>query len=691
MSINRVPGRGNRVPRLATLVLALSAPAVAGAAEADADASGGLPEIIVYGRGINLLGVADSGSQGVVGYKDFQNRPLARVGELLETIPGFIATQHSGEGKANQYFLRGFNLDHGTDFAGFVDGVPVNMRSHGHGQGYMDFNFMIPELVERIDFRKGPYYADVGDFSAAGTANFTTYDTLPAPFVDLTVGQFGYVRGVAAGSTEIGGGSLLVAGLAAYNDGPWVLNSDLHAYHGLLKYSQGSGDRRWGVQFGGYTSRWNSTDQVPQRAIDSGLIDRLGNIDDTLGGQTTRLWAAADATLGTASFSAYAVNYKFRLTSNFTYFLNDPVNGDQFQQVDRRNIYGGKLAKYWQVNLAGLPTVLTIGGDTRYDNIGTVGLYHSIAGVRAATVRQDSVREFSIAGYVQAAVHLTPNLRAVVAVRGDHYGYRVNSSIPENSGTGTQTIASPKVTLAWRVAEPVELYANYGSGFHSNDARGAAISIDPNTLEPAAPVELLVRARGGEVGARYNAGRFNATLVGFLLDLDSELLFTGDGGTTEPNPASRRYGAEFAGFWRPTDALTLDLSAAWTHARFRGVEAGQDRIPNAVTSVLSAGGSYDFGKGFTSTLRVRHFSSAPLIEDGSRFSQPTTIVNLGGYYTRGRLRLALDLYNLFDAHDADITYFYASRLPGEPAEGIDDYHIHPVEPRQLRGSVRVSF
>lgn len=672
---------------LLVLLCALPLATAAEAADADTDTA----EIIVWGRGINLIGVAQSGSQGVLGYRDLELRPLARTGELLEAIPGMIATQHSGEGKANQYFLRGFNLDHGTDFAGFVDAVPVNMRSHGHGQGYMDFNFVIPELVERIDYRKGPYYADVGDFNAAGTANMTTNSALPAPFVDVTLGQYGYLRGVAAASFDAGGGTLLLGALAATSNGPWVLDTDLGQFSGLLKYTHGDGDALWGVQLGGYTARWNSTDQVPKRAVDSGVIDRLGYIDPDLGGQTTRLWAAANASFGGFAGTAYVVDYKFKLTSNFTYFLDDPVNGDQFQQVDRRTLYGGTAAYGWDVRLGNVPTRLTLGAELRYDDIGTVGLYHSVAGKRTGTVRQDSVDEFSAAVFAQGDFTLSPTLRAMLALRGDHYGYNVISSIDANSGSSIQTMWSPKATLAWRVADGVELYANYGAGFHSNDARGAAINIDPNTLEPADPVDLLVRARGAELGARVAQGRFNATLVGFWLHLDSELLFTGDGGTTEPNPASRRYGVEFSGFWRATDALTLDLSVAATNARFSGVAPSEDRIPNAITNVVGAGATWDFGHGLTSTLRVRHFGKAPLIEDGSAWSQPTTIFNLGGYWTTGRLRLGLDVYNLFDSHAADITYFYASRLPGEPAEGIDDLHIHPVEPRQLRATVRVSF
>jgi outer membrane receptor protein involved in Fe transport len=670
----------------AVLVAGLASSSVA-RAENNVDAEPA-PEIIVFGRAIDLIGITSAGSSGVVGYRDFDLRPILRTGEMLETIPGLIATQHSGEGKANQYFLRGFNLDHGTDFATFVDGVPANMRSHGHGQGYTDLNFIIPELVERIDYRKGPYHADVGDFSAAGTAAFKTWDRLAAPIAEVTVGQFGYVRAVAAGSVDLGAGAVLAGGSATLDNGPWVLDSNLQQYSGLLKYSQGSGDQRFAIQAGGYDGRWNATDQVPERAIASGLIDRFGFIDPDLGGKATRLWLSADGQFGGTRFNAYAVDSKFKLTSNFAYFLDDPVDGDQFQQVDRRQLYGGALSHSWAVSPA---LMLKLGSDMRYDDIGTVGLYRSVAGVQSRIVREDQVKQFSIAGFAEAEVALTPRLRAIGGLRVDHFGYDVSSSIAVNSGTGTQDIVSPKFALAWRATDDVELYANYGGGYHSNDARGAAIRVDPNTLDTADPVDLLVRARGAEIGARLASGAFNATLVGFWLGLDSELLFVGDGGTTEPNAASRRFGVEFAGFWRPSEALVVDLSAAWTDARFSDVAAGENRIPGAVPFVLAGGVTWHLTEALATTVRLRHLGPAPLIEDNSVSSDATTLVNLGGYYTWGRVRFGIDIYNLFDTKAPDISYFYASRLSGEPANGIEDRHLHPAEPRQVRATVKVSF
>ncbi|MET0252024.1 MAG: TonB-dependent receptor [Novosphingobium sp.] len=646
--------------------------------------------IVVYGRALPQIGTAVSGSQGVVGYRDFENRPLSRVGELVENVPGVIATQHSGTGKANQYFLRGFNLDHGTDFAGFVDGVPINMRSHGHGQGYLDLNFLIPEVVERIDYRKGPYFADVGDFSAAGTVAFTTARTLPT-VAEATAGSYGYYRALAAGSTEVGGSDLLVALDGTLSNGPWDLDEDLRKVNGFAKLSHGTAAAGWSAALTAYHADWNSTDQVPVRAIRSRQIGRFGNIDPFLGGRTTRVGLTANGASGPTDWTAYALYYDFRLTSNFTYFLNDPVNGDEFQQRDRRGVFGGRVKHRIDTALGRLPLAITFGAEGRYDRVGRIGLYASVAGVRSATVRQDRIDEYSGALFGEAALALTPRLRAVLGMRGDLYGYDVAADLAANSGNGSDALIAPKAALAWRATDSLELYANYGESFHSNDVRGATIRVDPVTGAPADRVGVLVRARGAELGARVETGNLTASLVAYYLTLGSELVFVGDGGSTEPNDASRRFGGEATLFWRPLPWLAFDASGALTRTRFRGAPAGQDRIPNAVSEVLSAGATVDLPGGLSGSLRLRHFGPAPLIEDNSARSQATTLVNLGGYYRFGRARVGVDVLNLFDARDADITYFYASRLPGEPAAGVEDTHIHPVEPRQVRVSLRYSW
>jgi len=647
-------------------------------------------ELYIFGRAIDLIGSARSGSEGIVGYRDFERRPLLRVGELVEVIPGLVATQHSGTGKANQYFLRGFNLDHGTDFAASIDGAPINFRTHGHGQGYLDLNFIIPELTEQIAFRKGPYTADVGDFSAAGSADFKTYDALPQSILQANVGEFGFRRGLAAASVEAAGGSLLVAGEAVFNDSPFVLDENLEKYNAFLKYARRGGVADWSAALSFYDSQWTSTDQIPLRAIESGAVSRLGFIDPDLGGETTRAAFTGEASIGRLDLSAYALYYDFALFSNFTYFANDPVNGDEFEQRDERVTAGGAAVYAQPFDLGGRALTLRAGGDLRYDDIFNLGLFNTVGRERIGTVRDDAVSELSLGAFLDAEIALTDRLRASAGVRGDVYRYDVASSIDVNSGDGSDAIFTPKAGLAWRIADPVELYANYGQGFHSNDVRGAAIAVDPVTGEPVDPVDVLVRAEGAEIGARVETGALNASLVGFWLELDSELVFVGDAGTTEPNAGSRRFGVEFNAFWRPVSWLALDASAAFTDARFAGAPPGEARIPQAVENVFGAGAVVEASEALTATLRLRRFGEAPLIEDGSVFSEPTTVVNLGLYYELGPALLSLDVLNLFDSRDADITYFFESRLPGEPAP-VEDIHLHPVEPRQVRGGIRLAF
>ena len=462
-------------------------------------------EVVVYGRALELIDEAKAASQGVVGYADFETRPLSRAGELVEVIPGVIATQHSGTGKANQFFMRGFNLDHGTDFSASIDGTPINMRTHGHGQGYLDLNFIIPEIVERVEYRKGPYFADSGDFSAAGSAAFVTYDALEENFAELSIGEYGYVRAVTGASTEFKGGNLLVAAEGQFSDGPWKLDEDLEKFNGLIKYSQDSDESYYRISLWGYDASWTSTDQVPLRAVESGLIDRFGFIDPDVGGETTRFGVSVDGSWqrgeSKTALHTYAVSYDFTLWSNFTYFLDDPVNGDEFEQRDKRWVYGASLTHEQPIFSEKSKTSIRLGADVRYDDIDEIGLYKSAARQRLSAVRQDEVEELSLSVFAEIETQLTDGLKATVGLRGDYYDVDVNAvSLPVNSGSADDTLFSPSVALAWRATDELEFYANYGRGFHSNDARGATISLDPVSLAAVRPSRYPRRSRGRRAG-----------------------------------------------------------------------------------------------------------------------------------------------------------------------------------------------
>lgn len=645
--------------------------------------------IVVYGRAEQLIGTVNSASDGVVGYDDFTTRPMLRVGELVEVIPGMVATQHSGTGKANQYFLRGFNLDHGTDFLATIEGMPINLPTHGHGHGYLDMNFIIPEVVSTVEYKKGPYAVDVGDFSSAGSTNFNIYDRFDENFAELSVGQHGYYRFVTGNSVEVGAGDLMFAAEGQLNNGPWVLDDDLKKYNAIAKYSQDNGDVRTQLLATAYYSKWNATDQIPSRAVTSGLIDELGFIDDDLGGNTTRLSLSGTAETENLRIRAYGQYYDFNLFSNFTYFLNDPVNGDEFEQVDNRSIWGGDIEyqQYFEYGQTRLTWVT--GGALRYDNINEVGLHNTAERVRLSTIRNDDVEVLNLSGYSSLNLYLNDDFRVTGGLRVNRNSYDVNAIEPLNSGSGNDAILSPKFSAAYRVSDQAEIYANYGQGFHSNDVRGAAIMVDPVSGDPVSPVPLFAKSEGAEIGIRIEPNEdVNFTLVGFWLELDSELVFVGDAGNTEANDGTRRYGLELSGFWEATDWLAFDATAATTDAKFN---LSQDNfIPGSVRSVFGAGATVTLDNGVTGSIRMRHFGSAPLIEDNRDRSEPTTLVNAGIAYAFDRYTIDLDVFNLFGSNDRDITYFYESRLNGE-AMPVEDIHYHPVEPFTVRLGLRIKY
>lgn len=657
-------------------------------AAASHDGNGELvEELVVYGRSQEVIGSADQASEGVVAFDDIRLPPLLRIGELTEAVPGMVATQHSGTGKANQFFLRGFNLDHGTDFSAFVDGVPVNMRTHGHGQGYLDLNFIIPELVERTAYRKGPYAAQAGDFSSAGSVEFTLSDELPESIANVTAGEHEYYRSVIAGSTGLGEGTATIALDYTGYAGPWELDEDLSQSRFYVSYLGALGATRAKVSLLGYSGDWNSSDQIPLRAVESGLIQTGGFIDPFLGGSTDRYGLTGELSQDDWSLTGYVIDYDFSLYSNFTYLLDDASDGDQFEQVDNRRIYG---LQYDRVGDA--PIALNWGADVRFDDISEVGLFRTIDRQRIGAVRTDSVEQLSASAYGELKFQPSENLRASVGLRADYLSWDVDALRAENSGSGNDSLVSPKLNLAYRIGDSAELYANWGRAFHSNDVRGTTISVDPISGDPADPVDPLVRSNGAEVGLRVERGdRFNATLTSFWIDLDSELLFVGDAGGTEVNGASERTGIELSTFLQATDWLAVNFSYTVTDSNFKEDTGDGREIPGAIESSASLGLNAAWDNGLFIAARARYLGEAPIIEDGSVESPSSLLVNVGGGYRFEKFSVRLDVFNLFDSNDYDIAYFYASRLPGEPAEGIEDVHFRPLEPRSVRASLTYHF
>lgn len=645
----------------------------------------------------NLVGIAASASQGAITAVDLDRRPVMRAGEVLETVPGMIISQHSGEGKANQYYLRGFNLDHGTDFSTAVAGVPVNTPTGAHAHGYSDISFLIPELVSGVQFKKGPYFADEGDFSAAGAANINYVNQLERPLVRLSAGNDGWSRLFGAASPRVRDGYLLGAIEVNQNDGPWVRPDQYQKVNGVLRYSRGDNRNGFSLTGMGYWADWDSTDQVPQRAIESGLISRFGFLDSTDGGKATRQSLAAEVqrSVGSSSIRAtgFVLHNSLNLFSNFTYFLDDPDNGDQFEQAERRTAVGGRVTYRRLGHFLDRHTESAVGVQLRRDWLDPVGLYRTASRRRLSATREDEVGQTMAGAYAQSEIEWTRTFRTTLGLRADVYQFAVTSNNPLNSGDGSDGLVSPKFGAVFGPWGGTELYANAGMGFHSNDARGAVISVDPLSGEAAERVTPLVRANGAELGVRTVRWRgWQSTVALWYLGLDSELLFVGDAGTTEPGRPSRRVGLEWTNYARIRPWLTLDADVAFTRARFTDNDPAGDNVPGALDRVISAGVSIEPRQPFFGSLRVRHFGPRPLIEDASVESRSTTLWNGEvGYRVSRKARLVLELFNILDADASDIDYFYASRLPGEPGEGVADTHTHPALPRSVRVGLQFSF
>jgi hydrogenase/urease accessory protein HupE len=689
------------------LACRLIAGALAGgalASGAHADGSLEVEQIVVTGRADSLVGVAESASQGTVGAEQLELRPLLRVGEILESVPGVIVTQHAGGGKANQYFLRGFNLDHGTDFATSVDGVPVNLPSHGHGQGYTDLNLVIPELVERVSYRKGVYFADVGDFSSAGSVELQLRSALDGPLLQVEGGRFGYGGGVAAASAGLAGGTLIGGLELAHDDGPWKRGDDFFKQAGMLRFSRGDDALGFSATALAYHGEWDSSDQIARSAVP--VVGRFGTLDETTGGASARYQLSAELHRSDAdsatSVAAYVFHYDLDLFSDFTYFATDPVRGDQFEQRDERWTFGLKAKQTWLGELAGRDLKTSVGLETRHDGIQN-GLFNTERRARIdkitrdgdvlpATVRSDHVGETSIAAWAESEVQWSEHLRGVAGLRVDWFRFAVDDARGLNSGRRDDAIVSPKLTLVAGPWASTEVYLQGGLGYHSNDARGVDARVDPVTGAPVRRADPLVRTQGAEGGVRTSALRgLHSTLSAWWLDIDSELVFIGDAGTTEAGRPSRRYGIELANYWDANDWLALDADVSWSRARFRDRSPDGRFIPGSIESVVAAGATLKGWHGVFGSVRLRYFGPRPLIENDSVRSKSTVLLGAQlGYRWRERYALTLDAFNLLNRKDSDIDYFYESAIsPSAPLR--EEIHFHPVEPISARVTLSATF
>lgn len=651
--------------------------------------------VLIDGSRLNQLGVADSANAGSVTQQQLDARTSYRPGELLEAVPGLIVSQHSGEGKANQFYLRGFNLDHGTDLRTTVDEMPVNQRSHGHGQGWTDLNFLIPELAMRLDYKKGPYSAAQGDFSSAGAASVVYANRLTQGIASVGVGQNGFRRALLADTLDAGDGSLLYALEAQHNDGPFTQPDRYRKLNGVLRYSEGYANNGFNVTAMAYDASWNATDQIPLRAVQDGTLGRFDAIDASDGGKAQRYslsgaWRQTTDDMS-SKVSAYVIANRLALFSNFTYAMDDPDSGDQFAQPDRRVTAGLDASHTWHRHTDRGSSDTTIGLQLQNDNIHN-GLYNTRQRQTVSTTRQDHIVESSIGVYGENSTRWSRWLRTVAGLRADAYRFDVRSDRAANSGKASDHLFSPSLSVIAGPWRDTEAYINIGNGFHSNDARGTTITVDPKTGEAADKVTPLVRSRGLELGLRSAAiAGLQTSLSLYRLDFDSELLFIGDAGATEAGRPSRRYGIEFSSYYKATRWLSLDLDLAYARARSRGSDPAGDFIPGAIEGVAQLAMTVTPTGPWSGSLRLRYFGPRPLMEDNSVRSSAS--VGLNGriaYQIDKTLRVEVEGYNLANRRDSAIDYYYASRLPGE-AQPVDDIHFHPVESRSLRLTLVKNF
>lgn len=655
----------------------------------------------------NLMGIAISGNEGIVSGVRIASLPILRPGEVMEMVPGLIVTQHAGDGKANQYFLRGFNLDHGTDFSTYVNGVPVNMPTHAHGQGYTDLNFLIPELVDQMAYKKGPYSASEGDFSAAGSARIDYLKKMDGNLAEMTAGAKGYKRLLLTGSPE-STDEKIIYGLEIFkNDGPWLVPEDYQKINGVLSFTEGTRTNGYSITGMFYKSSWISTDQIPLRAVTQGTIGRFGSIDPTTGGQTHRYslssqWAKT-TTDRQSKANLWVLESALDLWSNFEYCVNSIETtghcaaGDQFKQAEKRQAFGFGWSEttYSQLKFFNLnyETTFTAGLDGRSDHISPIGLYKTTQRTVTETVREDFVTQHSMALWAQYETRWTSKLRSIFGARADAYQFDVKSNVSKNSGKATDQKISPKINVIYAPTPSIAFYANYGAGFHSNDARGTTITVDPaDQNTPASKVDPLVKAMGSELGIRTELAKgWTSSLSLWKLDMASELLFIGDAGTTEPSAPSKRYGVEWNNFYAINNNLSLDFDLAWAHARFINDGNQPSFIPGAVSSTVNIGLSFDNTGPWFGSVRWRHVGPRPLTEDGSTSSNSSSLANLRlGYKINSKTKISVDIYNLFNQHSNDIEYAYTSQLANESSP-VFDKHIHPTEPRSVRVTLAHRF
>ena len=698
------------------------APAQPPAQPAAGEPSTVVDSVVVTASRVNILGTAETASQGVVTSKELSLRPVFRPGELLETTPGLVVTAHSGEGKANQYMVRGFNLDHGTDIANYIDDMPINRPTNAHGQGYSDVNFFMPEAASGLDFTKGPYYASVGDFGAVASTHLKLVNFLPNQ-VAASVGAMGMYNVFGGGTHEFTEDDRLM-GAAYYGhlDGPWVHPDNFSKYTGLLRYSHGKATEGWDVTAMYMKNQGNFSTDQPLRAVQEGLISRFGTLDPTDGNSSERWSLSSHYAHNTENWrlraSGYFINSKMVLWNDFTHFLTDQVHGDQEQQDESRNAFGGQASAAWEQDYGSITNETVFGLQARHDDaqidrkhtqfrallnycelLQPDGSYLKSAATNGAC-NADRVNLTDIGAYVEDTTRWTHWLRTVVGLREEYYSATDHSLVTGFQGSQDQTLFQPKGSLILGPFHQTEFYLSAGRGFHSDDVRGVFGTVPIEGIPAfAGKTPLMEPADGKEFGVRTNIiPKVQLQVAVFQEDFKSELAYDAEAGQDSASAPSRREGVEISGQYRPFRWLELNSDLAFSKPRYQGSAAllasyglNGPYIAEAPNFIGSFGMLVDNLGPWFGGLQWRDLGSYP-VSDGDK--NPTDAgyseINADvGYNVNAHLRLQATAFNLLNTKANAAGYMYTTRLPGEPVGGVLGAQGHPIEP--LSGNIKVTW
>jgi len=626
---------------------------------------------------------------------DLNLQPVRSAQDILRTVPGLFIGQHQGGGKAEQIFLRGFDIDHGTDINVTVDGLPVNMVSHAHGQGYADLHFLIPETVRELEVNKGPYATRYGDLATSGSGEFKTLNAMDKNVVKAEYGSFNTVRGLAmlnllnknqhlfSNKNE----NFYVAGEYRYTDSYFNRSQHFNRLNFFSKYS-GILNNGSFLQFSASTfhSIWDASGQIPQRAIDEGSINRYGSIDPTEGGKTGRTNVTLVHQLpfknGYFKNQLYYSRYDFNLYSNFTFYLNDSLNGDQIQQGDHRNIFGYNSVLQLNGKLGQKNLTSQFGAGARYDN-SIINLSHTIQRELLNDYVKGKLNQLNAWIYTDENLDLTKHLKLNTGVRLDVYNFDFNNQTYDTaSGQVVKALASPKLNLFYTFNNQAQFFIRSGFGFHSNDARAVVVGRLNNTL---------ARALGYETGTTFKPfKKMMVNIALWALHLQSELVYVGDEGIVEAAGRTQRYGIDFGFRYQIWNNWFVDADVNYNHGRLIDEPNDANRIPLAPVFTSIGGISYKKTNGLNGSIRYRYMGNRPAVEDNSIVAKGYTLVDAVINYTLKKYQLGITIENVLNTQWEEAQFATQSRLQHEPAP-VTEIHYTPGTPLAIKGSVTVFF